>query len=45
MPSPVQLESFAKEIALRFKINAEHTDALANFVRESTDQFSPKPAN
>jgi len=41
MPSPVQLESFAKEIALRFKINAEHTDALANFVRESTDQFNP----
>jgi hypothetical protein len=41
MPSPVQLESLAKEIVLRFKINAEHMDTLANFLRESTGQFNP----
>src|ERR1700692_2785834 len=41
MPSPVQPESLAKEIALRFKIDAEHMDALANFLRESTGQFNP----
>jgi hypothetical protein len=41
MPSQDQLESLAKEIALRFEIADEHLEALENFLCESLDKFNP----